>query len=89
MILRRLGNKSRIANKIVNHFPKHEIYIELFFGAGGLFFNKPKAKYNICNNIDSEVFNLFMVAKNNSDELYKAVYQMPIHENYQSLFDFN
>ena len=45
MILRRLGNKSKIAADIQKHFPQHKIYIEPFFGAGGMFFNKPKAKY--------------------------------------------
>jgi len=49
MILRRLGNKSKIAHEIQKYFPAHEIYIEPFFGAGGMFFNKPKAKYNIIN----------------------------------------
>ena len=37
MILRRLGNKSKLATKIQKHFPAHKIYIEPFFGAGGMF----------------------------------------------------
>jgi DNA adenine methylase len=49
MILRRLGNKSKIASEIYRHFPPHRTYVEPFFGAGGMFFNKPKAKYNILN----------------------------------------
>ena len=49
MILRRLGNKQAIAEKIQTYFPAHKIYIEPFFGAGGMFFNKRKAKYNIVN----------------------------------------
>lgn len=52
MILRRLGNKQAIAHKIIPYFPPHKIYIEPFFGAGGMFFNKPKAKYNIVNDLD-------------------------------------
>ena len=44
MILRRLGNKKKIAKEIQKYFPEHKIYIEPFFGAGGMFFNKPKAK---------------------------------------------
>ena len=47
MILRRLGNKQAIAFEIQKYFPEHKIYVEPFFGAGGMFFNKPKAKYNI------------------------------------------
>lgn len=81
MILRRLGNKSKIAVEIQKYFPPHKIYIEPFFGAGGMFFNKPKAKYNIVNDLDSDVFNLFMVVMNQKEELEKAFYMMPIHSD--------
>lgn len=81
MILRRLGSKQAIAKEIQQHFPTHKIYIEPFFGAGGMFFNKPKAKYNIVNDIDSDVFNLFQVVMNQKGELEKAFYIMPIHSD--------
>ena len=81
MILRRLGNKKRIAHKIIPHFPPHKIYIEPFFGAGGMFFSKPKAKYNIVNDLDSDVFNLFQVVMNRREELESAFYLMPIHSD--------
>ena len=81
MILRRLGNKKKIAQQIQAYFPPHKIYIEPFFGAGGLFFNKPKAKYNIVNDLDSDVFNLFQVVMNQKEELEKAFYMMPIHSD--------
>lgn len=81
MILRRLGNKQAIAHKIIPYFPQHRIYIEPFFGAGGMFFNKPKANYNIVNDLDSDVFNLFMVVMNQKEELEKAFYMMPIHSD--------
>jgi len=81
MILRRLGNKKKLAKKIQLHFPPHKIYIEPFFGAGGMFFNKPKAKYNIVNDLDSDVFNLFQVVMDRKEELEKAFYLMPIHSD--------
>lgn len=81
MILKRLGNKNNIAKEIQKHFPPHKIYIEPFFGAGGMFFNKPKAKYNIVNDLDSDVFNLFNVVMNKKEELEKAFYIMPIHSD--------
>lgn len=81
MILRRLGNKSAIATEIQKYFPEHRVYIEPFFGAGGMYFNKPKAKYNIVNDLDSDVFNLFMVVMNQKEELEKAFYKMPIHSD--------
>jgi DNA adenine methylase len=80
MILNRLGNKTRIAHDIIKYFPPHTTYIEPFFGAGGMFFSKPKAKYNILNDLDEDVFNLFFVLKNDKDELYRSIHRMPIHE---------
>lgn len=81
MLLRRLGNKSKLAKKIQTYFPAHTLYIEPFFGAGGMYFNKPKAKYNILNDLDSEVFNLFQVVSHQSDELHKEFKKMPICED--------
>jgi DNA adenine methylase len=80
MILRRLGNKAKIAKEIQSYFPPHKIYIEPFFGAGGMFFNKPKAKYNIVNDYDNDVFNLFNVVMHRKDDFIEAFIKMPIHE---------
>ena len=85
MILRRMGNKSKIAKEIQKYFPKHDIYIEPFFGAGGMFFNKPKAKYNFLNDLDADVFNLFQVVKDSKEEFIDLFEKMPIHNN---LFDW-
>ena len=85
MILRRLGNKNKIAKEIQKHFPPHKIYIEPFFGAGGMFFNKPKAKYNIVNDMDSDVFNLFQVVMNQKEELLNYLELMPYDQN---LFEY-
>ncbi len=81
MILTRPGSKSQMADKIHCHFPKHNSYIELFFGAGGMFFNKPQAKYNICNDIDNEVYNLWSVMQTDSDSLREEIEQMPMHNS--------
>lgn len=80
MILRRLGNKSQIATEIQKYFPQHKIYIEPFFGAGGMFFNKPKADFNIVNDVDSDVFNLFQVVSNNKEEFEQQFRITPIHQ---------
>lgn len=89
MILRRLGNKKKIAKEIQSHFPAHKVYIEPFFGAGGMFFNKPKAKYNIVNDLDSDVFNLFQVVMNQKEELEKAFHMMPIHSDLLEYWEKN
>lgn len=80
MILNRLGNKTKIAKKIQTYFPQHDIYIEPFFGAGGMFFNKPKAKYNFVNDFDDDVYNLYRQVLDNKDELVSVLKLIPITE---------
>lgn len=89
MIVRRLGNKKKIAHKIINHFPQHKIYMESFFGAGGLFFNKKKALFNFVNDIDNDVFNLFDVVSHNFDEFEHLIEIMPIHNGLLSYWKEN
>ena len=73
MILTRVGNKKRIASYIYKLFPEHNLYIEPFFGAGGMFFQKPRSKYNIVNDLDSDVYNLFMVILNQKEDFKKLL----------------
>jgi len=79
MILRRLGNKQAIAAEIQKHFPEHRFYVEPFFGAGGMFFNKPKVEYNLLNDLDDNVFNLFQVLLNSKQDFKDLIYKMPIN----------
>ena len=81
MILRRLGNKQAIAQDIEKYFPYHRLYIEPFFGAGGMFFNKRKSKYNMLNDLDSDVFNLFQIVSTKKNELEAEFNYMPIHSD--------
>ena len=85
MILSRLGNKKRIANDIIQYFPPHDTFIDLFFGAGGMFFSKPLSKNNICNDIDDDVFNLYTVIQSHKDDFIKEIELMPVNE---SLFKY-
>ena len=79
MILRRMGNKSQIADKIQKYFPRHRLYAEPFFGAGGMYFNKPKARYNIMNDLDADVFNFWLMVSTRKDELEEEIKNMPVH----------
>ena len=80
MILNRLGNKTRIAEDIVKHFPQHATFIDMFFGAGGIYFNKSNARYNFLNDIDDDVFNLYKVLQESKVELIKEIELMPVTE---------
>ena len=87
MFLNRIGNKTRIADKIYSHFPPHKTYLEPFFGCGGMLFNKkPIAKYNIVNDNNKEVFTCFMVAMTKPKELLRAIQVMPFHKDLLDYF---
>ena len=84
-LLKRQGNKTKIAKDIQRFFPKFDIYIEPFLGAGGMFFNIKKPKYSILNDLDDDVYNLFNLIKNDA-ELFKSEFEkVPLCH---SLFDF-
>jgi DNA adenine methylase len=81
MILNRLGNKTKLADQIVRYFPPHRAYVEPFFGAGGMYFNKtPRAKYNFLNDLDDDVYNLFRQVLDNREELVEWLLRVPISE---------
>ncbi|MCL2312881.1 MAG: DNA adenine methylase [Firmicutes bacterium] len=82
-ILMRHGSKKMIAEKILPFFHKHNLFVDMFFGAGGLFFKKKKAKFNICNDLNNDVYNLFTVLKNEEtkNELEEFVKLMPFHQS--------
>ncbi|MBL0265750.1 MAG: DNA adenine methylase [Leptospiraceae bacterium] len=81
MILRRLGNKSKLAESIYKTFPKHDVYLEPFFGTGAMYFKKPRARHNVVNDIDDDVFNLWNVYTHNFNELLEAIHDMPRSES--------
>ncbi len=69
-----------MAAKLLPYFPPHDIYVEPFFGAGGMFFNKPRAAHNFLNDSDNEVFNLYMVAIEEPDRLRFELERLPLHQ---------
>lgn len=77
-MLVRFGNKRRLAGELYSHFPEHRMRIELFFGAGGSYFNMPKPKYAILNDLDDDVTNLYIVLQNNYQQLQNEIAKLPI-----------
>ena len=86
MILTRQGNKKIISQEILKYFPKHNTYIELFFGAGGMFFNKPLSLNNICNDYDNDVYNLWNEVKFNKEKLVIEIETLLIHNKIWEIY---
>lgn len=62
-LLRYHGGKVKLAPWIISHFPPHEVYVEAFGGAAGVFLQKKPADREVYNDLNGEVVNLFRVLR--------------------------
>ena len=57
------GGKQKIASRILQLFPAHRTYVEVFGGAGHLLLQKQPSKVEVFNDLDNDVVNLFRVLR--------------------------
>lgn len=69
----RLGGKSKLRKRIIGMIPEHICYVELFFGAGWVYFGKGPSKIEVINDIDSELINLFKMIKYHAPEIERML----------------
>ena len=58
-----MGGKSRQAKRLCQLFPDHKCYVEVFSGAANVLFTKQRSGTEVINDINSELVNLFRVAR--------------------------
>ncbi len=69
------GGKSRIADKLIQHFPKTpKCYVEPFFGGGGMYFAIPQELYpsRIINDLNKSVVTFYKVLRERPDDLLRV-----------------
>lgn len=89
-ILKYPGGKTRIAPWICSYIPEHEVYVEPYFGGGAVFFNKQPAKIETINDINSDVYNYFMVLREYPEELIRKLQLTPFsREEYEKAYIIN
>lgn len=69
----RVGGKSKLRKTIIEMIPEHICYIELFFGAGWVYFGKEPSKIDVINDIDRELINLFKMIKYHAPEIERLL----------------
>lgn len=69
----RMGGKSRLRKTIIDMIPDHTCYVELFFGAGWVYFGKEPSKVEVINDIDRELINLFRMIKYHAPEIERML----------------
>lgn len=75
----RYGGKVRLAEHIVPRLPRGRMYVEPFFGAGGLFFAIPEGVYDVevVNDLDSSIVSFFRALREHPDELRRLLEATP------------
>lgn len=69
----RMGGKSKLRKTIIELIPEHICYVELFFGAGWVYFGKEPSKVEVINDIDKELVNLFRMIKYHAPEIERML----------------
>lgn len=72
------GGKQTLAPLIVSNIPEHTTYVEPFFGGGAVFFQKPKSKVEIINDLNQFVVNFYEQVQQNFQELQSLI-QATLH----------
>jgi len=68
------GGKYELSKTLVPLMPHHERYIEVFAGGLSMFFRKHKVKWNVLNDIDNNIVNLYMCVMEKHDELVRNLF---------------
>lgn len=80
----RLGGKSRLKGTIISMLPEHKCYVEVFCGAGWVYFSKAPSAVEVVNDKDEELINLFKVLKHHEGELERLLnYEISARDSFE------
>ncbi|WP_135855046.1 DNA adenine methylase [Halorussus salinus] len=71
------GGKGSIAEWVIETMPAHDTYVEVFGGAAGVLYNKPRSKYEIYNDHNEDVTQFFRVLRDRPGELAEWLQAVP------------
>lgn len=84
------GSKARISDWVINHFPRHDTFVDAFGGAGGILFADRPTVETVYNDANPDLVNFFEVLRDHPSQLLEEVesipYARPVHEEYATEF---
>lgn len=66
-----IGGKSKLSETIIKLISPHQTYCEVFCGAAWVFFRKEPSKYEIINDLDSDLVTFYRVLQNHLEEFLR------------------
>ena len=76
-VLKYPGAKNRIAKWICNYIPEHKVYLEPYAGSLAVLFEKERSHIETVNDLDGEIVNFFLVARDFPEELKRKIALTP------------
>lgn len=89
-MLRYHGGKWRIAPWVIAHFAVHRVYVEPFGGAASVMMRKPRSDFEVYNDLDGDVVNVFQVLRDRgaAAELQRLLRLTPwAREEFEASYD--
>ncbi|WP_027633442.1 DNA adenine methylase [Clostridium hydrogeniformans] len=85
----RMGGKSKLRKNIIKMIPgDHICYVEVFLGAGWVYFGKEPSKVEVINDTDQELINLFKMLKYHGEEVERLLsYEVVSRDNFYDYRD--
>ncbi len=71
------GAKQRISSSIINLFPPHNAWVEVFCGSSAITLAKKAAPIEVINDLDGVIVNVFKQLRENNEELIKLIELTP------------
>ena len=83
------GGKRVLLKEVLKRFPKHDKYVEGFFGGGAAFWNKEASRLEVLNDLDGRIVTLLRVAQRHPEalveELHYLVYSRQLFQEHVSV----
>ncbi len=79
-LIRYRGAKWNLAPYIAALFVDHRLYVEPYLGSGAVFLSKEPSDFEVLNDVDDEIVNLFEVVRTRPEELVGVVGLTPAAE---------
>lgn len=84
------GSKGGLADWILDVFPHHETYVDVFGGSGAMLFEKPRAAAELYNDGNRDLVQFMRTLKNQPDELIERLRLVPyareLHDKWTGRF---
>ena len=71
------GGKYELSKVLVPLIPHHKRYVEVFAGGLSMFFRKHKVEWNVLNDIDNNIINLYICVIEKHDKLVENLFWLP------------